>query len=162
VARLALDLSSNEPAGVTRHVGWFLIDGGRAALEQVLRYRPPPGTRLLRAVRNHPGRALAIAMTLGTVTALALLLWLAGPAARPAWLAIVLLGLLPAHEITVRRCSSSSPGSSPAPALADFVDRASIPLGSRPRWWCPRCSGLAAAGRRWSISRRSSANRDPI
>src|SRR5262249_53434947 len=65
VARRAVSLASAATEGVTRHVGWFLVDSGRPELEQVLGYRLSPGTRLLRAVRNHPGRALGIAMTLG-------------------------------------------------------------------------------------------------
>jgi len=104
VALRAVALSSNSPASSapTSHVGWFLVDEGLGDLERALQARLSLFQRAARAVRRHPTLPLGLGMTLGTVTCLALLLWMVGPAARQAWPAILLLGLLPAHELAVQ------------------------------------------------------------
>ena len=82
-------------------MGFFLLGAGRATLEQLVGYRPPLGERLLRAARRHPDLALGGSAMLGTAAALAALLWMAGAEARPAWLLLVLLALLPANEVAL-------------------------------------------------------------
>ena len=104
VAATAVDLarrSPQDPSAASSHVGFFLLGAGRATLEQSVGYRPPLGERLLRAARRHPDAALGGSAMLGTAAALAALLWMAGAEARPAWLLLVLLALLPANEVAL-------------------------------------------------------------
>ena len=104
VAATAVDLARRPPhdtAAAGSHVGFFLLGAGRATLEQLVGYRPPLGERLLRAARRHPDLALGGSAMLGTAAALAALLWMAGAEARPAWLLLVLLALLPANEVAL-------------------------------------------------------------
>ncbi|HEY3108928.1 MAG TPA: hypothetical protein VGL23_09260, partial [Chloroflexota bacterium] len=85
-----------------RHVGYYLIDGGRRTLERELRYRPSPGERWRRVVLAHPLSwylALLCAL-LAAVIAIPLTL-LAPDASWPTRAAIVLLALLPASEVAL-------------------------------------------------------------
>ncbi|MGZ3447252.1 MAG: GH36-type glycosyl hydrolase domain-containing protein, partial [Myxococcaceae bacterium] len=105
VAATAVDLARNpmangeSPAGA--HVGFFLLGAGRETLERTVGYRPAMGERLLRAARRHPGLALGGSAMLGTAAGLAAVLWMAGAEARPAWVVLVLLALLPANEVAL-------------------------------------------------------------
>jgi cyclic beta-1,2-glucan synthetase len=86
------------------HVGYYLVDDGRAALEAAVGYRPAAGEAVHRWILRHPNVVLMGGIAAGTAVALAAVFWLAGPDARttlPAMLAVALLALLPANEIAV-------------------------------------------------------------
>ncbi|MFN2316441.1 MAG: GH36-type glycosyl hydrolase domain-containing protein [Gemmatimonadales bacterium] len=83
------------------HVGYYLVDDGRRALEQATGYRPPPGEALHTWVMRHPNMVFGGGLILGTAAALAALLGLGGAPARAAWPVVLLLGLLPAFDIAV-------------------------------------------------------------
>jgi cyclic beta-1,2-glucan synthetase len=86
------------------HVGYYLVDAGRAALEAATGYRPAAGEAVHRWILRHPNVVLMGGIAAGTAAALAAVFWLAGPDAHttlPAMLAIALLALLPANEMAV-------------------------------------------------------------
>ncbi len=83
------------------HVGFYLVDTGRAVLERGTSYRRTPKEAMRRWVLRHPDAVLISGMAAGTAAALAAMLGLAGQEARTAWLAALLFSLLPAGEIAV-------------------------------------------------------------
>ncbi|HEX2188245.1 MAG TPA: glucoamylase family protein, partial [Longimicrobiaceae bacterium] len=83
------------------HVGYYLVDEGLAALEAATGYRPGPGEAAHRWVLRHPDPVFGGAGLAGTLAALAAVLWLAGPQARAAWPAVLLLALVPAADIAI-------------------------------------------------------------
>ncbi|WP_165228403.1 GH36-type glycosyl hydrolase domain-containing protein [Aquisphaera insulae] len=110
VARKANELAASyrgdEPA--RGHVGYYLIDRGRAMLERSFGYRPTAGERILRAVLDHP--RLVYFGTIAVLMALALrwLGWSSGTltgGGRLGWsratLAVLLAGLLPLSDIVI-------------------------------------------------------------
>jgi cyclic beta-1,2-glucan synthetase len=101
VASRAVALSDAEADERARHVGYFLVDEGLGTLEPAAGYRPPPLLRLYRWALRHPNLVFGGGVLLGTLVALAALLWLAGPAALAAWLVVILVALLPANDIAV-------------------------------------------------------------
>ena len=107
VARAAVDLARSagggDGAAASRqgHVGYYLVDRGRARLEAALGYRPRAGEAAHRWVLAHPNVVFVGGILAATAGALAALFQLAGPEARSAWLAVALLGLLPATDIAV-------------------------------------------------------------
>jgi cyclic beta-1,2-glucan synthetase len=72
-----------------------------------LSWRWPPGTgpgareAIHRWVLNHPDTAFVASLLTGIVVALGAVLWLAGPAARGAWIPILLLALIPASHVAI-------------------------------------------------------------
>ena len=87
------------PAG--GHVGQYLLGEGRALLERRFDYRPTAGEAVHRWVLRHPNVVFVGGIVAATAAALAALVLLAGPEARGAWLAVLLLALLPAADIGV-------------------------------------------------------------
>ncbi|HET7622810.1 MAG TPA: glucoamylase family protein, partial [Gemmatimonadaceae bacterium] len=83
------------------HVGYYLIDDGLALLERDTQYQPTLGERVHRWILNHPNMVFVGGIVSGTVIALIAVFWLAGPEARTAWLAVLLLSLIPANDIAV-------------------------------------------------------------
>ena len=166
VARRAIALAASAPGeSVMHHVGWFLVDAGRPALEREIGYRPPLGTRLRRAVRRSPGLALGVAMTTGTGAALALLFWLAGPAAWQQWPVVVLLALLPAQELTVQALQLLVSQFLPPRRLPklDFVEQSGIPRELETAVVVPTLFGSVAAVERTleHLEAQFLANRGP-
>ena len=86
---------------VLSHVGYYLIDDGLAKLEEVTGYRPSLAEAVERWVHRHPSLVFVGGILLGTVAALAAVLWLGGSQAQAAWVAVVLLGLILANDIAV-------------------------------------------------------------
>ncbi|MGH7637017.1 MAG: glucoamylase family protein, partial [Gemmatimonadaceae bacterium] len=86
---------------VRSHVGYYLLDHGRQELESALGYRPRFGEAIHRWVLGHPNLVYFGAVAAVTIAAMAALFWLGGPGASSAWLAVVLLGLIPASEIAI-------------------------------------------------------------
>ncbi|HET6578770.1 MAG TPA: glucoamylase family protein, partial [Gemmatimonadales bacterium] len=106
VARLAVDRARAAMRGDAAdprraHVGYYLVDRGLGELEQTTGYRPTTGESVERWVHRHPNTVFVGGVLTTTVAALAAVLWLGGPAARAEWLAVLLLGLLPAGDIAV-------------------------------------------------------------
>ncbi|HEY9449065.1 MAG TPA: hypothetical protein VIQ60_04895, partial [Gemmatimonadaceae bacterium] len=83
------------------HVGFYLIDHGLASLERATGYHPTVRERLHRWILKHPNMLFVGGIASGTVVAMAAVFWLAGPAALSAWLAVLLLALIPANDIAV-------------------------------------------------------------
>ena len=106
VARTVIDLArtgSNEAPEdrVRSHVGHYLIGSGIPELERATGYRPGVGESFHRWVLRHPNVIFVGGIVAGTVAALAAVLWLAGPEARIAWIAVLAVGLIPASDIAV-------------------------------------------------------------
>ncbi len=83
------------------HVGYYLIDEGRTALESATSYEPERRERLHRWILRNPNTMFVGGIASGTVVALVAVYWLAGPASYSAWLAVLLLALIPANDIAV-------------------------------------------------------------
>jgi cellobiose phosphorylase len=83
------------------HVGYYLIDDGLTEVERATGYRPPPGEAVERWVRRHPNTVFVGGLLCATVAALGAVFWLGGVAVRTDWLAVALLGLVPAAHIAV-------------------------------------------------------------
>jgi cyclic beta-1,2-glucan synthetase len=101
VAREAVAMSAGAADERARHVGYFLVDEGLRALEAATGYRPPLLYRLHRWATRHPNLVFGGGVLLGTLVAIAALLWLAGPSAPAAWPLVILVALLPANDIAV-------------------------------------------------------------
>ena len=106
VARSALECAraGAEPDPVDprrRHVGYFLIGPGLLELEHITGYRPTFPETVDRWVRRHPNVVFVGGVLTATLAALAAVLWLGGAPARQEWLAVLLLGLIPANDIAV-------------------------------------------------------------
>jgi cyclic beta-1,2-glucan synthetase len=106
VARTAVELAraelgnGSEPP-LRSHVGYVLFDEGLARLEHATGYQPKPGEALHRWVLRHPNLVFGGGILVATAAALAAVLWLAGPEARTAWVAVILFALIPAADIAL-------------------------------------------------------------
>jgi cyclic beta-1,2-glucan glucanotransferase len=105
VAERAIDLACSPHSGPSpraaerrSHVGYYLIDKGRALLQESIGYRASPLVELQQAVRRRPGFFYLSAIALETLAAIALFLAAAG--LRPGFLEVALI-LLPAVECGV-------------------------------------------------------------
>jgi cyclic beta-1,2-glucan synthetase len=101
VALAAADADGGRPPGLRSHVGYYLIDDGLPALETATGYRPTFGERVHRWVLRHPNVVFGGGILAATVGALAAVLWLAGPAGRTAWIAVLVLALIPAADLAI-------------------------------------------------------------
>ncbi|MGH7710868.1 MAG: GH36-type glycosyl hydrolase domain-containing protein, partial [Gemmatimonadaceae bacterium] len=110
VAQRAIDLAQAGSTGTPQasaadarqaHVGYYLVDRGMADLEASLGYRPTLGERRHRWVLRHPNVVFVGGIVVGTLAVLAAVLWLAGGEARAAWIAVVLIALIPANDVAV-------------------------------------------------------------
>ena len=105
VARLALDRARAGLAeGPARgHVGYYLVDRGRRAIEAELNYQPDRRERMLGAVLGHPRSAYVGAIGLVTVAILAVLAAVGVVAGASPWalVLLVLALLIPVGEIAV-------------------------------------------------------------
>jgi cyclic beta-1,2-glucan synthetase len=92
-----------DPAGteVATHVGYYLIDDGKEALELATGYRPAGWEAVHRWVVRHATVVLGGGIAAATAAALGVVLWLAGADARTAWPLVVLVVLVPATDIAV-------------------------------------------------------------
>ncbi|HEU5173932.1 MAG TPA: hypothetical protein VFT96_04185, partial [Gemmatimonadaceae bacterium] len=109
VARQAVDLARDArrrddvmaAAPWRTHVGYYLVDDGLAELERIASYHPPFGERVHRWAMRHPNAVFVSAVLAATLAALAAILWIAGDAAREAWLLVLVVALLPALDVAV-------------------------------------------------------------
>ncbi len=104
VAERALELArANVPDPRTSHVGYYLVNGGRRALEEIFHYRPRGLGRVRRAITYRPTLTYfsALALTTGAPVA-GLALALARSGAHPFSIALaVLLAVVPASIVAV-------------------------------------------------------------
>jgi cyclic beta-1,2-glucan synthetase len=106
--RLALDGAKDAPQDAARgHVGYYLVDEGRAQLEADTQYRPGFGESWHRLLRRHPNVVLFGGITTFTLAALTALVvvahWrLAQPWSVGVLLLIALFALVPANDVGVR------------------------------------------------------------
>lgn len=108
VARHALALAGRPPGPAsddnrTQHVGYYLIDRGRAQLEQKVRYRMRLRERIFRGVLRHPTGSYLGTLTVLTIVILApfLLYSFVSGASQTALVAIALLLLIPISDLVL-------------------------------------------------------------
>ncbi|MGB8224472.1 MAG: hypothetical protein WCF10_17905, partial [Polyangiales bacterium] len=106
VARQAIDLArehSQSPTARAAHVGYYLLDAGRAQLDARVGYRVPPISRLRRGALDHPTPVYLSGVALITfITMLGGLLYASAAGATPGQeLATGLLLLIPALTVSV-------------------------------------------------------------
>ncbi|HUE73352.1 MAG TPA: glucoamylase family protein [Pirellulaceae bacterium] len=92
-----------QDAQLQRHVGYWLVDRGRAVLEQETAYQPPLALRWRRWLLRHPAAAYFGSIAGGTALLVGILLSLALAGGAPlakAW-AIALLAIMPALDLAV-------------------------------------------------------------
>jgi len=108
VAQQAVEAARQGNAGdITSHVGYFLVDAGRVALEERVGYRPPPLHRVRRWVRKNSTPLYlgsVVVLTLGFMAILVVLLRYRGVTADagPALTFALLLSVLLASELAVQ------------------------------------------------------------
>ncbi|MGH7652117.1 MAG: GH36-type glycosyl hydrolase domain-containing protein [Gemmatimonadaceae bacterium] len=83
------------------HVGYFLVDKGRAVLEQKVGYTPPPGEWVYRQTQRHPNTLYFGGISVFTTLALAVILEIAERAPPAVRLLIGLVALIPASEMGI-------------------------------------------------------------
>jgi len=83
------------------HVGYFLVDKGRAVLEEKVAYTPPLGEWLYRWIQRHPNTLYFGGISLFTTLALAAILEVIETAPVTIRIIIALFSLIPASEIGI-------------------------------------------------------------
>ena len=138
VARTAVELSragmnDRGEAHVRSHVGYFLVDTGLAELEMATGYRPKPREAVHRWVLRHPDIVFFGGIFAATIATLGAVLWLAGPEARTAWLAVLVLALIPAGHLAIAAVHQIVTAFLPPRVLAelDLHGRDGVPAGLR-------------------------------
>ena len=102
VAEKAVALASEHPADDRRaHVGYWLVDRGVDELERSVAYAPPAALQVHRWILRHPNLVYVGGITAGTVAALAPVFLVMGSSVHGAWMAVLLVSLLPAFDIAV-------------------------------------------------------------
>ncbi len=103
VAEAALTLAREFEAegGRRSHIGYYLVDSGRALLEERVGYTPPPREWIHRWTIRHPNTVYFGGITLFTLAILGAILEIVGAETAAAQLAITLLALLPANEMGI-------------------------------------------------------------
>ncbi len=154
VARSALDLAraaSGTIPGERRHahVGYYLVDDGLAALERRSGYRPTTREWLYRAVLRHPNVLFVGGIVAGTLAALGIAFWLAGPEARAAWLLVALFAFIPANDIAVTVMNQLVTGFLPPRVIPklDLAEHGGIPPDLRTAVVVPTLFGSVDAVR---------------
>jgi cyclic beta-1,2-glucan synthetase len=107
---LAREVHARSPADVRAHVGYYLIDDGRRALEQKVHYRRPLGEHLRRAVLDHSSLFYFGLIAFGSAAAwaIAAVALLAFTPLTPPLLLILALLTLPASEVGMTLANSLS------------------------------------------------------
>ena len=104
VTEQLLEMAAASTTPLTQHIGFYLLDEGRAQLERQCQSQPKLRVRAIRWARAHSTGLYTGSIALGTALALGLLLSAAAHArTHPAMLLLLgLLALLPASEIAVQ------------------------------------------------------------
>ena len=151
VARFAIDLARDAvprhgTASPQSHVGYYLIDRGVAELEEATDYRPPLGELLLRTVRRFPNVVFFGGIVVGTLTALAALVWLAPSAALGSVNLVLLAALLPASDIAINMLNRAITAVLPPNILPKLdLQEHGIPATARTAVVVPTLFGSVAA-----------------
>jgi len=137
----SLALANAAEDEVARHVGYYLIDAGRPALERATSARVPLAERSRRWLRAHAAGAYFGTIFLLTVAMVAApLLFSAGSVH---WLAHGLLGfllLLPASELAVLAVNYFVTSLLPPQVLPKMsFQKEGIPMIAARWWWCRCC-----------------------
>ncbi|HEX6058246.1 MAG TPA: glucoamylase family protein, partial [Gemmatimonadaceae bacterium] len=135
VARRAVELAREAAARdggrdpARAHVGWYLLGDGLAELERAAGYRAALRESVHRWVLRHPNVVFVGGLALAAAAALAAVLALAGPEARAAWLAVLLVAFFPACDIAVNVVNQLVTAFLPPRTLPklDLRDAAGIP-----------------------------------
>ena len=125
------------------HVGYYLVDEGLGELEEAMGYRARPREAVRRWMRRHPDLALGGGTALGTALAVGAVLWLAGPEARGAWLAVALIAFIPAFDLAI--------------GVVNQLVTALLRRSASRCWTCTAPTGSRPSSAPWSLSRRCSA-----
>ncbi len=83
------------------HVGYFLVDKGRAVLEEKVGYTPPAGEWLYRWIQRHPNTLYFGGISIFTAIAVAVILEVVEHAPVTIGIIIALFSLIPASEIGI-------------------------------------------------------------
>jgi len=115
-----------------RHVGYYLMDEGRANLERALSYRPSLGERLRRWVLRHPSPVYFGALALATAIAIALfLLPLPDHPGAAAIIAAACLAFLPATAAAIAFVNELVTSALPPTRLSRLDFTAGVPADRR-------------------------------
>ena len=108
VAQWAIDLAQRPPAAyrtepdeVRSHVGFWLIDDGVTALEQLAGYTPTIGEKIERTVHRHPNAVFVGGLSVLVMLATLVVMLLIASDARESMLLLLLLAFFPALDIAV-------------------------------------------------------------
>ena len=96
---LAQDLGRDDSRRA--HIGYYLVDKGRALLEERVGYTPPPREWIHRWTLRHPNTVYFGGITLFTLAILGVILEIVGAESAGAQLTVTLLALLPANEMGI-------------------------------------------------------------
>ena len=146
------------------HVGYYLIDEGRNALETTLEYRPRIRERIYRAARSGPSRFYFTALGLAIAGALALLLEPLEGVVVGAWAIVaVLLALTPATDAAVAIVNQLVTLLIPPDRLARMAYKNGVPSEHRGVVVVPILLGSVAAVEEAldHLEAQHLANRDP-
>ena len=133
VASMAVAMAGAQPSHLrTGHVGYYLVDHGRARLEKELAYRAEPSELLRRALRQSPTLSYLGTILLGSLLLVtALVAWGEGRLPMPALLMLCGAALVPLSSIAVALTNWSVTKLVPPCTLPklDFSER--IPTGCK-------------------------------
>jgi cyclic beta-1,2-glucan synthetase len=103
VAEAALSLAASSKGEEARrtHIGFYLVDKGRALLEEGVGYTPPPREWIHRWTIRHPNAVYFGGITLFTLALLGIILGVVDAETAGSQLAVALLALLPANEMGI-------------------------------------------------------------
>ena len=100
-AGLALARESRFEGERRSHIGYYLVDKGRALLEERVGYTPPPGEWIHRWTIRHPNTVYFGGITLFTLIVLGVILEVVGASSAAAQLWVTLLAMIPANEMGI-------------------------------------------------------------
>ncbi|MEP7346372.1 MAG: hypothetical protein ABI877_13970, partial [Gemmatimonadaceae bacterium] len=106
VAQKAIELAASTGAvdddrDRRMHVGYYLVDRGRAELERLTAYRPPFGEAIHRLALRHPNVVFVGGVVVMSLAALAVLLWSSFLDTRTVSWLVVLFALIPSNDIGI-------------------------------------------------------------
>lgn len=124
---------AEQPGGVKAHVGYWLVDAGRPALEQAVDARISRGDRLRRLVLAHPGLSYGLGLAACGLGALLLpaLYLLASGASLLGWAAALLLSLVPASVLAITILNWAITRTLPPRTLCKLDFRRGLPADCR-------------------------------
>jgi len=109
VANDAIALASHESSPLTSHVGYYLLDKGKAALEQTINYQPTPSQNFYLACKKHRSALYLSACLLYTIAFAFLFSYFFpfNPLSWPMSIGMFILSLIPFSEIAIQLINST-------------------------------------------------------